>query len=119
MLRIPCYGTLPERDSRQGWNSCGGQVIPPAPVLPCQPHQRLHFRGDPWAAGIGTTAGTIELLHHKSSIPGENSIRPGNARDLVPGSAAEAFGDFGECGTLGIGQPKPGGEARPEDAILG
>src|SRR5215472_8779553 len=33
-------------------------VISPAPVLPCQPdYPRLHFGRDPWAAGIGTTAG--------------------------------------------------------------
>src|SRR5262249_25679706 len=85
-------------------------VISPATVLRCQPHyQRLHFGGDPWAAGIGPTAGAIELLRHQSSIPGEKGIRFGNAHDILQSFATEALGHLCQSGSLRIRQPEPGG----------
>src|SRR5215471_204774 len=67
-------------------------VISPATVLACKPnHKRFHLRRDAWAAGIGTTAGTVELQRDQSAIPGEKGIR----------------------------QPEPRRQVSSEDAILG
>ena len=69
-------------------------VISPASVLARKPnHKRFHLRRDPWAAGIGTTAGTVELRRHQAPIPGEKGIRLGDARDILKSFAAEPFGD--------------------------
>ena len=76
-------------------------VISPATVLACKPdHQRLPFRRNPWAAGIGTAAGPVELLRHQSPIPGEQGIRLGNARDILQGLASESFRDLRQSGSL-------------------
>src|SRR5215468_11986702 len=94
-------------------------VISPATVLARKPnHQRFHLRRDPWAAGIGTTAGTVELNRHQAPIPGEKGIRLGNARDILQSFAAESFGNFGQSESLPIRQPEPGGQVRSENAIL-
>src|SRR5215472_8394661 len=95
-------------------------VISPATVLACQPkHKRFHLRRDAWAAGIGTTAGTVELQRHQASMPGEKGIRLGNARDIPQSFAAESFCDLGQSGSLRIRQPEPRWQVRSEDAILG
>src|SRR5215813_11496722 len=78
-------------------------VISPASVLACKPnHKRLHLRRDAWAAGIGTTAGTVELQRHQAPIPGEKGIRLGNARDILQSFAAEPFGDLGWAGRCAL-----------------
>ena len=81
----------------------GDPVVAPTPVLACKTdYQRLEFRKDPRAAGVGALPRPVELLRHQPAIPGENGIRLGNARDLLQSFAAESFGDLGERGSLRI-----------------
>jgi|SRR5258705_4412878 hypothetical protein len=68
---------------------------------------------------MSPTPRSVKLLRNQSPIPGEKGIRPGNARDILQGFAAESFSDFGQGGSLRIRQPEPRRQVRSEDAILG
>jgi hypothetical protein len=57
--------------------------------------------------GIGTMPGPIELLGHQASIPIENGVRLGNARDILQGFASNSFRDLGQGGPLPIRQSEP------------
>ena len=63
--------------------------------------------------------GPVELLGHQASIPIEDCVRPGNARDLFQGFASESLSDLGQGGSLGIGQAQSSGQVCSEDAVLG
>jgi hypothetical protein len=92
----------------------------PQPGSPVPPdHQRFHVRRYPGAAGIGTTAGAVELVRHQSPMPGEHGIRLGHACDILQSLTAESFRDLGQGGPLCIRQPDPTRQVGPEDAVLG
>jgi hypothetical protein len=78
-------------------------IVAPTPVLACKAdYQRLEFRTDLRAAGIGALPRPVELVRHQPAIPGENGIRLGRPRDILQSFAAESLGDLGQGGSLRI-----------------
>jgi hypothetical protein len=72
-------------------------IISPTRVLPCQFHDqffdgRVHSR----AASQLALLGTVELLCDELPIPGEDGIRPSDARDFLKGLPPQTLGNLGQ-----------------------
>ena len=63
--------------------------------------------------------GPVELLGRQPSIPIEDGVRLGNARDILQGFASESFRDLSQGGPLRIRQSDPARQVGSEDAVLG
>ena len=62
---------------------------------------------------------TIKLLGHESAVPDQNGVRRRNVSNLAESITAEPLANFGQSGSLLIGEPQAFGQMGSEDAILG
>jgi hypothetical protein len=61
--------------------------------------------------------GAVKLPRDQPPIPGENGVRFGDSGNLSECIAPQALPDLGEGRTLGIAQPQPFWQLRPENKV--
>ena len=96
------------------------RVVSPAGVL-AGDGDNQGFRGsiEGRSARIGARFGAVELACDETTVPGQDRVGLGDAREILQDLASESFGDLGQSGSFRIRQPEPRRQVSCQDAILG
>src|SRR5207244_987409 len=79
----------------------------------------LDLSADTRPARASASLRAIEFARDQFAVPGQDSVRPGDIRNLGENLAAQAMTNLGERGSLGVRELQPSVQLSLQDAIFG